>query len=267
MTTNVPSPECQANSHQIGDKRVALVTGASRGLGRAIALELAKAGLHVIITGRTIGALEELDDEIQAVGGSATILRLDIRKGELIDQLGPSVYERWGRLDVFVANAALLGPLSPLGHITADTWEEIININLNANWRLLRTLDPLLQRSEAGRVVFVSSGAASGRNAYWGPYAVSKAGLEALAHTYAAEVVSTNVRANIVNPGAMHTVMRAKAFPGEDATTLPEPSDIAPMVVELTSPDCTLHDEIVCYRDWKRRARTADVAETVQPSN
>ena len=257
------TPTQRSNGRE-NDKRVALVTGATRGLGRATALELAKAGLHVIITGRTIGALEELDDEIKELGATATILKLDVRKGELIDQLGPSLYERWGHLDVFVANAALLGPLSPLGHITANTWDDIINTNLNANWRLLRALDPLLQRSQAGRAVFISSGAASGRNAYWGPYAVSKAGLEALARTYAAEVVNTNVRCNIVNPGAMATAMRAKAFPGEDATTLPTPSDVAPMVVELTTPENTRHDQIVSYRDWKRAARTAAHAAPVQ---
>lgn len=234
------------------EKRVALITGASRGLGRAAALALSQAGLHVIITGRTTGALEELDDEIQGNGGSATILRLDLRKCDVIDQLGPSLYERWGHLDVFVANAALLGPLSPLGHITADTWDEVININLNANWRLIRTLDPLLRRSDAGRVIVVSSGAATGRNAYWGPYAVSKAGLEALAHTYAAEVVNSNVRVNIVNPGAMRTKMRAKAFPGEDASLLPTPVDVAPLVVALAAPECTRHDEVVSYRAWKQ---------------
>lgn len=236
-------------------KRIALVTGASRGFGRAIALALAEAGTHVVITGRTIGALEELDDEISSRGGSATLLRLDMRKGELIDQLGPALFERWGRLDAFIANAAQLGPLSPLGHITAGTWEEIISINLNANWRLIRTLDPLLQRSKAGRVVFVSSGAASGRNAYWGPYAVSKAGLEALAHTYAAEVVNTNVRVNIANPGAMRTAMRAKAFPGENPAGLADPAEVAAMVVAMASPECSTHDEVVSFRNWKQRPK------------
>lgn len=233
-------------------KRIALVTGASRGLGRAIALALAKAGLHVIITGRTTGALEEVDDEIRALGGTATLLRIDIRKGDLIDKLGPTIYERWGKLDVLIANAGLLGPLSPLGHITADTWDDILNINLSANWRLLRTLDPLLHRSDAGRVVFISSGAATGKKAYWGPYAVSKAGLEALAHTYAAEVVNSNIRVNILNPGAIRTLMRAKAFPGEDPQSLPEPADVAPLVVELSAPECAHHDELISYRRWKR---------------
>lgn len=256
----------KANDSKDLQKRIALVTGASRGLGRATALELAKAGQHVIITGRTIGALEELDDEIQALGASATILQLDVRKGELIDQLGPTIFERWGHLDVFVANAAVLGPLSPLGHITAGTWDDLIDTNLNANWRLLRTLDPLLHRSESGRVVFISSGAASGRNAYWGAYAVSKAGLEALARTYAAEVVNTKVRSNIVNPGAMATAMRAKAFPGEDPTTLPRPSDIAPMVAELTLPTYDRHDEVVSYRDWQRAQRVDRDGQSVEPA-
>ncbi|MCH9764731.1 MAG: SDR family NAD(P)-dependent oxidoreductase [Alphaproteobacteria bacterium] len=243
------------------DTRIAVVTGASRGFGRAVALELAKAGMHVIITGRTLGALEELDDEIRSAGGSATLLRMDMRKGDMIDQLGPTIFERWGRLDVLVANAALLGPLSPLGHITADTWEQVIDTNLNANWRLLRTLDPLLQKSDSGRVVFVSSGAASGRNAYWGPYAVSKAGVEALAHTYAAEVANSKIRVNIVNPGAMRTAMRAKAFPGEDATTLPEPKDVAPMVVDLASAACDTHDQVVTFRDWKNQQESLETKE------
>ena len=237
---------------QTTHKRIALVTGASRGLGREVALALAKQGNHVVITGRTMGALEELDDAIQDAGGNATILRLDMRNGELIDQLGPTLFERWGKLDVFVANAAMLGALSPLGHVTADMWANVINTNLNANWRLVRTLDPLLRRSDSGRVVFVTSGAASGRNAYWGPYAVSKAGLEALAHTYAAETADGPVRVNIVNPGAMQTGMRAKAFPGEDPDTLPHPSDVAPMIAALTSPDCERHDEVMSYRDWQR---------------
>lgn len=242
----------QTTDDHTDEKRIALVTGATRGFGRAISLELARTGTHVIITGRTLGALEELDDEIKALGGHATLLRLDMRNGELIDQLGPSLLERWGKLDAFIANAALLGPLSPLGHVTADTWDQVIDINLNANWRLLRTLDPLLRRSPAARVVVVSSGAASGRNAYWGPYAVSKAGLEALAHTYAAEVVNTNIRVNIANPGAMRTAMRAKAFPGEDANTLPDPQDVAPMIAALASPACMRHDERISFREWQR---------------
>ena len=228
--------------------RLALVTGASRGLGRAVALALAEEGAHLILMGRTTGALEEVDDEIRSKGGTATILALDLARLDRIDQLGPTLFQRWGKLDIFVASAAILGPLSPLGHITAETWASVIDTNLNANWRLLRTLDPLLKLSDAGRAVFISSGAADGKYAYWGPYAVSKAGLEALALTYAREVETTPVRVNIVRPGPTRTAMRAKAFPGEDPMTLPEPKDIAPLIVSMTLPNVTANGETVSYR-------------------
>ncbi len=231
--------------------RLALVTGATRGIGRAVAVALAKSGAHVIAVGRTRGALEELDDEIQKVGEPATLLTLDLRKGDTIDGLGPTIFERWGKLDVFVGNAAMLGPLSPLPHVTADAWQHVIDVNLTANWRLIRTLDPLLKLSDAGRVVLVSSGAAEGRYAYWGPYAVSKAGVECLGKMYAAECENTPIRVAIVNPGATRTAMRAKAFPGEDPMTLPAPEDIAPLFVELASPQSTIHGEIVRYREWR----------------
>lgn len=237
--------------------QVALVTGATRGLGRAAALELAKSGAHVIATGRVVGALEELDDAIADIGGSATLLRLDLTKGDMVDQLGPTIFNRWGKLDILVANAAMLGPLSPLGHVTADTWQRVMDTNLHSNWRLLRTLDPLLDRAEAARVVFVSSGAASGKNAYWGPYAVSKAALEALARTYAAEKANTKIRVNILNPGAMRTRMRAKAFPGEDADQLTNPEDVAPLILELVSPSCPHQGETLSFRDWKQKANRA----------
>ncbi len=200
--------------------RLALVTGASRGIGRAVALALAQDGAHVVVAARTIGALEELDDEIRKAGGKATLLQLDLSKGDKIDQLGPTLFQRWGKLDIFVGNAGVLGPLSPLHHVTEDAWNQVIDINLSANWRLIRTLDPLLKRSDAGRAVFVTSGAATGKYAYWGPYAVSKAGLEALVKTYAHELEDTSVRVNLVNPGPVRTAMRAKAFPGEDPNTL-----------------------------------------------
>ncbi len=236
--------------------RLALVTGATRGLGRAVALAFARAGAHVIAVGRTTGALEELDDEIQKFGEPATLLTLDLRKGETIDGLGPTIYERWGKLDVFVGNAAMLGPLSPIPHVTADAWQHVIDVNLTANWRLLRTLDPLLKRSDAGRVILVSSGAADGRHAYWGPYAVSKAGLESLGKMYAAECQNTPVRVAIVNPGATRTAMRAKAFPGEDPMTIPAPEEVAPLFVELARPQSTINGEIIRFRDW-REARDA----------
>jgi NAD(P)-dependent dehydrogenase (short-subunit alcohol dehydrogenase family) len=240
--------------------RLALVTGASRGLGRAIALAYAKAGAHVIAVGRTQGALEELDDDIQKVGDPATLLTLDLRKGDMIDGLGPTIYERWGKLDIFVGNAAMLGPLSPLPHVTADAWQHVMDVNLTANWRLIRTLDPVLKRSDAARVILVSSGAADGRYAYWGPYAISKAGVECMGKMYAAECDNTPIRVAIVNPGATRTAMRAKAFPGEDPMTLPTPEDVAPMFLELALVQSSLHGEVVRYRDW-REARGAMAAE------
>lgn len=237
--------------------RLALVTGATRGLGRAIALAYAKAGAHVVAVGRTRGALEELDDEIQKVGEPATLLTLDLRKGDTIDGLGPTLFERWGKLDILVANAAMLGPLSPLSHVTADAWQQVLDVNLNANWRLIRTLDPILKRSDAGRAIFVTSGAADGRHAYWGPYAISKAALECMAKMYAVECDNTPVRVSIVNPGATRTAMRAKAFPGEDPMTLPAPEDVAPLFVELARPQSMIHGEVVRYRDWREARNVA----------
>jgi NAD(P)-dependent dehydrogenase (short-subunit alcohol dehydrogenase family) len=228
--------------------RIGLVTGASRGIGRAVALALSRAGAHVLLAARTSGALEELDDEVRTNGGSATIVQLDLRKPDRIDALGPSIFERWGKLDVLVANAGVLGPLSPLAHITNDAWADVIDINLNANWRLIRTLDPLLRRSDAGRAIFVSSGAARAKNPFWGPYAVSKAALEALVKTYAHEIESTAVRANIINPGPIRTAMRAKAFPGEDPATLATPTDLAPLFVEMASPTFTGNGQIMTFK-------------------
>jgi NAD(P)-dependent dehydrogenase (short-subunit alcohol dehydrogenase family) len=228
--------------------RIALVTGASRGIGRAVTLALADAGAHVIMVARTTGALEEVDDEVRARGGTATLVRLDLRKPDQVDALGPSVFERWGKLDILVANAGVLGPLSPLAHITNAAWADVMEINLNTNWRLIRTLDPLLRRSDAGRGIFVSSGAASGKNAYWGPYAVSKAGLEALVKTYAHEIETTPIRVNIINPGPIRTAMRAKAFPGEDPMTLATPEEIAPLFLELADPAQAANGQIFNFR-------------------
>mgnify|MGYP001824745690 FL=1 len=164
-------------------EKLALVTGASRGIGRAVAKALAREGAHVILAARREGSLEDVDDEIREIGGSATLVRLDLTAGDKVDALGPTIFERWGKLDILVANAGILGPLSPLPHISNDAWDNVMAINLTANWRLIRTLDPLLRHADAGRAVFVSSGAASARRGYWGPYAVSKAGLEALVKT------------------------------------------------------------------------------------
>jgi NAD(P)-dependent dehydrogenase (short-subunit alcohol dehydrogenase family) len=233
--------------------RIALVTGASRGIGRAAALALAREGAHVVILARTVGALEELDDEVRALGSTATLVELDLQKGDRVDALGPSLYQRWERLDILVGNAGVLGPLSPLPHVTADAWTSVLDVNLTANWRLIRTLDPLLRRSDAGRAIFVGSGAAAEPTAYWGPYATSKAGLEALVKTYAAEVENTPVRVNLINPGPVRTAMRAKAFPGEDPATLPTPEDIAPMFVDLALPSVTANGRIFEFK--RRRAK------------
>jgi NAD(P)-dependent dehydrogenase (short-subunit alcohol dehydrogenase family) len=218
--------------------RLALVTGATRGIGRAVALGYAREGAHLILVGRTAGALEEVDDEGREAGGKATLLTLDLKAHDKIDALGPTIYQRWGKLDILVGNAGILGPLSPLGHITADAWDEVIEVNLTANWRLIRTLDPLLRRSEAGRAIFVSSGAAQSPRAYWGPYAASKAGLEALVKVYANEVANTPVRVNLVNPGATRTGMRAKAFPGEDPAALRPPEHAVETFVRLAEAAC-----------------------------
>lgn len=219
--------------------RLALVTGATRGIGRAVALAYGAEGAHLILVGRTSGALEEVDDEIRAKGGSATLLTLDLKSQDKIDALGPTIFQRWNKLDILVGNAGILGPLSPLGHVTADAWTEVLEINLTANWRLIRTLDPLLRRSDAGRAIFVSSGAAATPRAYWGPYAASKAGLEALVRVYADEVANTPVRVNIINPGPTRTGMRAKAFPGEDPTSLKPPEHVVETFVRLAEPSCT----------------------------
>jgi NAD(P)-dependent dehydrogenase (short-subunit alcohol dehydrogenase family) len=229
----------------IDQKRIALVMGASRGIGRAAAIALAGAGHHVILSARTAGALEEVDDEIRQNGGSASILRLNLTHADKIDALGPTLFERWQRLDVLVAAGGILGPLSPLNHLPDKDWDEVMTINLNANWRLIRTLDPLLRRSVAGRALFVTSRAASKIRAYWGAYAVSKAGLEALVKTYAAEAASSPLKVNLLDPGATRTKMRAQAYPGEDAATLKPPEALAPLILELTAVECARSGEVV----------------------
>jgi NAD(P)-dependent dehydrogenase (short-subunit alcohol dehydrogenase family) len=226
-------------------KRIALVTGASRGIGRAAALALAEAGHHVVLCARTVGALEDIDDLIGQRGGTASILPLDLADGGKVDGIGPALYERFGRLDVLAACAGVLGRLSPLAHLPDDVWDTTMAINLSANWRLIRSLDPLLRRSEAGRAIFVTSGAARRLRAYWGAYAVSKAGLEALVKIYAAELATTSAKANLLDPGPTRTSMRAEAFPGEDASRLKPPEALGRYFVELASPDCRKNGEII----------------------
>jgi NAD(P)-dependent dehydrogenase (short-subunit alcohol dehydrogenase family) len=213
--------------------RVALVTGASRGLGRSAALALAREGAHVIAMARTEGGLTELDDEIKALGGTATLVPADIRDHEAIDRLGAAIFERWKRLDILVGNAGILGKLTPMAHIEPKLWDEVMAVNLTANYRLIRSLDPLLRASDAGRAVFVTSGLAQKCWAYWGPYSISKAALEAMVRTYAAEIETTPMRANCFSPGATRTKMRATAMPGEDPETLPHPDEVANQIIPM----------------------------------
>ena len=219
--------------------RIALLTGASRGIGAATALALARAGAHVVAVARTIGGLEELDDAIRAVGGTATLVPLDLTDTDGIIRLAAALLQRYQRLDVLIGNAGLVGPSSPLDHVQPKDWEEVMAVNVTANWHLIRAMDALLRRSDAGRAVFISSGAAHNMRAYRGPYSVSKAALEALARTYAAETVSTAVRVNLVNPGPTRTRMRAQVMPGENPMTLPPPEAVAEKIVALCLPDFT----------------------------
>jgi NAD(P)-dependent dehydrogenase (short-subunit alcohol dehydrogenase family) len=225
--------------------RVALVTGASRGIGAAVAKLFAAQGAHIIALARTVGGLEELDDTIAAAGGSATLVPQDLADLDSIDRLGAALHERFGKLDILVANAGVLGVLSPIAHVEPKVWEETMLLNVTVNYRLIRGMEPLLRLSDAGRAIFVTSGAARAPRAYWGPYGTSKAALDYMVGTWAQEVAKTNIRVNLLNPGATRTGMRAAAMPGEDPMTLPAPEDIAPAFLDLASPACTKHGEIV----------------------
>ncbi len=215
---------------------------------------MATAGIHVIATARTQKDLESLDDEIKALGAEATLVPLDLQDGPGIDRLGGAIAERWKRLDILVANAGLLGSLSPLPHIDPGVWDDLIAVNLTANWRLLRSLDPLLRASDAGRVIFVTTGAVGKNVPYWGGYAVSKAALNQLAFTYAAETAKTDVRVNLLNPGGTRTEMRAQAFPGEDPKTLPAPSELVPLFLKLADPALTETGEEFNFADFREEA-------------
>ncbi len=243
-----PKPHIEAGGRLAG--RTAVITGASRGIGRAVALGFAREGAHVIAIARTKGGLEELDDDIKAAGGACSLIALNLKHGEKVDTLGPTLYQRWPHIDIFVANAGVLGTLTPVPHIQNRDWDEVMAINVTANVRLIRTLDPLLRRSDAGRAIFVSSGVARNPRAFWGAYAASKAALETLALSYAAEMENSAVRVNIINPGATRTAMRAKAFPGEDPATLKDPAAVIPLFIELASPDCTVTGERFDFADW-----------------
>jgi NAD(P)-dependent dehydrogenase (short-subunit alcohol dehydrogenase family) len=217
--------------------RIALVAGASRGIGYATALALARGGAHVVALARTIGGLEELDDAVRAAGGSATLTPLDIRDYPALYRLGAALNERYGRLDVLVGNAAIGAVPSPLDHIEPKAWDESLAINVTANWHLIRAMGPLLKLSDAGRAVFITSGAATSARAYRAPYSVSKAALDVLVRTYAEETSSTSVRVNLFNPGPTRTGMRTLVMPGEDPATLPAPDEVAAKIVDLCLPD------------------------------
>lgn len=219
------------------DGRVALVTGASRGIGYQIAKSLGAAGAHVIAVARTVGGLEDLDDEIQSAGGQTTLVPVDLTDYDALDRLGAAIFERWKKLDILVGNAGMLGVLAPLGHIGIKDFDRVVSTNVTANWRLIRSMDPLLRQSDAGRALFLTSAQAHRCTAFWGLQSISKAGLEALVRTYANESLKTDIKINLVDPGPVRTALRAKAMPGEDPEKLPHPSEIAPDLLRLLSKD------------------------------
>ncbi len=231
--------------------KVALVTGASRGIGYAIAKMLAREGAHIVAVARTVGGLEDLDDDIKKLGSSATLVPLDLTDYDGIDRMGKAIYDRFGHLDVLVGNAGILGVLSPLGHIEPKVWNDLMAVNVTANWRLIRSFDPLLKMADNGRAVFLSSGAAFRFKAYWGGYATSKAALEALVKTYAAECTSNYVNVNLLNPGPIATALRAKAMPGEDSSTIPSPTDLADAMLDMCLPGMESNGAVFDFADGK----------------
>ena len=227
------------------DGRIALITGASRGIGATVAQAFAAEAAHVILVARTVGGLEEVDDDIRNAGGSASLVVLDLRDYQALDRLGASIYERWGRLDILVANGAIVGQLTPVHQHDPAGFADVIAVNLTVNQRLIRSMDPLLRQSDAGRAIFVTSCAAGMAPPFWGAYSASKAGLEAMVRCYAAENAWSGLRINILDPGATRTAMRAAAFPGEDPATLKSPEALVPHFLELASPACTRHGKLV----------------------
>lgn len=226
--------------------KVALITGASRGIGAEIAKSYAQEGAHVILLARTVGALEELDDEIKSFGGKATLMPVDLRDISSLDAIGPTILQHVGRLDIFVANAGILGDLSPVAHSDARLWDEVMTVNVTANHRLIRSLDPLLRASPEGRAIFVSSSVARRDAPYWGAYAVSKAALEKMVQTYALEVETSPLKVNLVNPGATRTAMRKQAMPGEDPETVKPASDLMPLFLTLAGAEENRHGSLIC---------------------
>ena len=235
--------------------KTALVTGASRGIGRALSIALAKAGVHVLALARTSGGLEELDDEIRAVGGTASLIPMDLTEGDSVEQLAAALMQRFDKLDILVANAAVLGELAPLTDIDPKIWQATLDLNVTVNWRLIRALDPLLQQSDDARAVFLTSrvGGELAR-AYWGAYGVSKAAMEMLAATYAEENRNTNLSVAVIDPGPMRTDMRALAMPGEKPETLPEPSALAPLLYHAVT---AKSDDLMrlVFREWREAGK------------
>jgi len=227
---------------------VALVTGASRGIGAAVAVELGRLGAQVVITARTQGGLDETDDAIRAVGGQATLLPLDLREADQIDAIGPTLYQRFGRLDILVHNAGVMGRLTPASHIMNDDWADVIGVNLTAALRLIRTSDPLLRRAPAGRAVFVTDAVARQPAAYWGAIGATKAAMENLVQSWALELARSEFRANLFDPGPVRTRMRSGAFPGEDPQSLPTPADVAPALAKLCLPSETRTGALITIR-------------------
>lgn len=225
--------------------KIALVTGASRGIGAATAVELARRGAHVVITARTQGGLEQTDDLIKKLGGAATLLPLDLADGAALDQIGPSLFDRFKRLDILVCNAASLGKLTPVPHILPKDWAQVVAVNLTASWHLIRSCGPLLNIAPAGRAVFVTTGRVQRPAAYWGAYGATKAAMEHLALTWAAETRNSNLRVNLFDPNVVRTRMRADAMPGEDPNSLPTPETVAPQIADLCMPNVTLHGSVV----------------------
>lgn len=225
--------------------RLALITGASRGLGAAVAKRFAAEGAQLVLVARTVGGLEEVDDAVRAAGSSATLVPVDLTDFDAIDRLGQSLHERFGRLDVLVGNAGVLGTLSPVGHVRVRDWTDVINVNLTANWRLIRSVDPLLRMSDAGRAIFVTDSVARRPKAFWGAYTAAKAGLEALVRVYADETARTNLRVNLIDPGRLRTHLRARAYPGEKPETVPAPDSAAGAFIALAEPACARHGELV----------------------
>ncbi|MBV9533652.1 MAG: SDR family NAD(P)-dependent oxidoreductase [Bradyrhizobium sp.] len=228
--------------------RIALVTGASRGIGYATARTLAKAGAHIVAVARTQGGLEELDDEIRKDGGTATLVPLSLTDFDGIARLGAALHERHGKLDILIGNAGIAGPSSPLGHIELKSWVDVMAVNVTANVQLIRCMEPLLRKSDAGRAVFITSGAASKATAYLGPYAVSKAALETLVRVWAHETASTTLRVNLFNPGPIRTRMRASVFPGEDPMILDTPEQAAEFIMPMCAPDWNDTGKFYDYR-------------------